>query len=345
MLRIPNYANSVPVVFAADNYYVPYMSCTMQSVMENASKDRQYSFFVLHKEIAVNSMVLLKKQITNFPQFSIDFIDVSEFISGYDFFISKHISVETYFRLLIPFLFSSYPKVIYLDGDMICHVDIATLFNIDLQDNLLAAVIDIDIIEGNKTKIIQNHFFINELKLPNEYFNAGLVLFSNKQFTTRFILSDILKFASSREFQCHDQDILNILANQNKLLLPIKWNFMPIDKSRINNSSLRQEYCDAFDDYFIIHFKPWQHICLLETFFEEFWKYARKTPFVNSILGNMEKNELIIFKSSLKSELLDNIRYRKGIGLKFIIFDCLKAWLFRDKSNKFEKKELFYENK
>jgi lipopolysaccharide biosynthesis glycosyltransferase len=322
----------IPVVFSTNEYFVPYMSASMQSIMENAGKNRQYIFYVLYKSIVKETIGLLQRQISYFHQFSIKFIDVTKFIEGYDFFISRHISVETYFRLLIPELLSEYNKVIYVDGDMICLTDIALLFDIDIENYLLAAVPDIDIVQADSLLISKNHKFIHELKYPNDYFNAGLIIFNIEKIRRSFTIQYIMNLAASREHQCHDQDVLNILANEDKLLLPIAWNFMPIDKRKINPSPLCGEYFDAFRDHFIIHYKPWQDRRLL-FFFDEFWKYATRTPFVKIITKRMEEKELISSDAGIQNEVLDNIKRRKGIGLRFILFNCVKAWITRERKS------------
>ncbi|MCL2374330.1 MAG: hypothetical protein FWC65_03705, partial [Treponema sp.] len=143
--NIPFYPDAIPIVFASDNNYVPYMSAAMQSIIENSSMNRKYVFFILHNKITNEAIDLLCKQISPYKQFAINFIDVTEYISKYSLFISRHITVETYFRFLIPELLSDYQKAIYLDCDMIVCTDIAELFDTNLENYLLAATRDISV--------------------------------------------------------------------------------------------------------------------------------------------------------------------------------------------------------
>lgn len=46
------YKNVVPVVFAADNNYVPMLTTTIYSMLKNASKDRSYDVIVLERNIS-----------------------------------------------------------------------------------------------------------------------------------------------------------------------------------------------------------------------------------------------------------------------------------------------------
>lgn len=55
--------------------------------------------------------------------------------------VSEHISIASYFRVLIPNLLpANYKKAIYLDADMIVQRDISKLWNQNIEDyHLLAA--------------------------------------------------------------------------------------------------------------------------------------------------------------------------------------------------------------
>jgi lipopolysaccharide biosynthesis glycosyltransferase len=215
----------VAIVFAADNYYVPYMAATMQSIMENAGQNRLYIFYILYQKISYDNIELLKKQITPFPQFSIEFINVVQHISKYNFYVSRHITVESYFRLLIPELLGEYRKVIYLDGDMICCTDIATLFDIDLEDHLLAAAWAAGVAwyysPNHSEHTTYLHSSLIASKNPNEYFCAGTCVFNIELFRKTISTGKLLELAVSREWQYHDQDILNYLSEGKRFFCPI----------------------------------------------------------------------------------------------------------------------------
>jgi lipopolysaccharide biosynthesis glycosyltransferase len=313
------------------------MATTMQSVMENADKNRQYAFYVLHQEITNVNMNLLKNQISLFPQFSIEFIDVNERIGKYNLYLSRHITIETYFRLLIPELLSEHQKAIYLDGDMICCGNIAELFDIDLNGYLLAAVRDglISWYYSKKNLESFKHFgeILLKLKNPEEYFNGGMLVFNLELFRETISTDKLLKLAASRKWPLHDQDILNYLAEGKTLFLPYHWNFIPNKHAKYLPEYLLDEYNSAEKNpKFIIHFislKPWdQEIFFLH--YELFWKYATRTPFLETIIERM-KSRGLISNETFSERIISNITHRKGIGIHFILIDCLKAWLHRDK--------------
>jgi lipopolysaccharide biosynthesis glycosyltransferase len=326
-------SSPVVAVFAANNYYVPYMAATMQSIMENAGQNRLYIFYILHQEISYDNIELLKKQTAPFPQFSVEFINVTQYISKYNFFTSRHITVETYFRLLIPELLGECRKVIYLDCDMICCTDIASLLDIDLENYLLAAVRDssVALYYKNHTdgmKSSSREILLN-LKNPSEYFCAGMCVINIELFRKTIPTDKLLELAASRKWPFHDQDILNYLCEGKTLLLPYHWALMLTSDAEYLPEYLQNEYHDAEKNPKIIHYKPWNRDTYTE-YFEFFWKYACRTPFISVIIDRMKSRGLISY-GSFDQRIISNIKHRKGIGLRFILVDCLKAWLFRDK--------------
>jgi lipopolysaccharide biosynthesis glycosyltransferase len=300
----------IPIVFASDNNYVPYMSTTMQSIMENADRDRVYIFHILHRNISESNIDLLKSQLSVFPHFSLKMIDMSENIGNNDFFVSRNITVETYFRLFIPELLGNYQKVIYLDCDIICNVNIALLFDTDLGNHLLAAVRDSAVAwyySNKDKKLFRNwHQVLLHLTNPENYFNAGMALINIELFRKTVSTNEILKLATSRKWQLHDQDILNYLVEGKTLFLPYRWNFMYEKYTTHLPEHLKKEYNEARKNPYIIHYKPWNCENYTEHF-ELFWKYATRTPFIETIIEQMRTKELISNRS-LKEKVISKIK-------------------------------------
>lgn len=335
MTHIPFYSDSIPIVFSTNDYFVPYMSTAMQSIMENADQNRQYVFYIFYQKIADENIRLLTEQTSFFRQFSIEFINVALYISKYNLFTSRHITVESYFRLLIPGLLSQYQKAIYLDGDIICNTDIASLFDIDMENNLIAAVRDTGVswyYSPKHSKKMKNmHTVLLNLKKPDKYFCAAMTIINIELFHKTITTEKLLEFAASREWQIHDQDVMNVLSEGKTLLLPYCWNFMSTPDAKYLPEHLKKEYDEAGKNPKIVHYKPWDSYFYMQHF-ECFWKYATRTPFINIIVEQMNSKKLIPNSSfALHEVVIDNITHRKGIGIRFLLIDCIKAWLFRDK--------------
>ena len=329
---------NIPIVFSANNYYIPYTSTAIQSIIENADKDRQYIFYILYQEMSDNNIALLKKQVSLFPQFSINFINVTKYIDKYDLFTSRHISLETYFRLLIPELLAEYQKAIYLDGDMICCTDIASLYDINLENYLLAAVRDVGVSwyyspnHSEEMKFLYS--VLLHLKKPEDYFCAGMCILNIDLFRKTISTDEIFKLAASRQWQVHDQDVLNYLAENKTFLLPFHWNFMYTPNAKYLPEYLQNEYLEAKENPRIIHYKPWTYKNYIPHF-DLFWKYATRTPFIDIIIENMKEKGTVSDDSfeSFAQQIILNIK-KRAVGLRFILIDCPKAWLSRDKKKR-----------
>jgi lipopolysaccharide biosynthesis glycosyltransferase len=346
-MDITYYPDTIPIVFASDDYFVPYMSAMMQSIMENADKNRKYNFFVLHQNISTFNIELLKQQCLFFSNFNIDFINVAHYFVKSKFFIENRsdITIETYFRLVIPYIFTEYEKVIYLDGDMICCTDIAQLYEIDLGNNLLASTRDILGVGtyyryGKNGKYEQKEICdgIVALKNKDNYFLNGLLIFNIKKWTIP--IDELFNFAASRKWLVHDQDILNVLCEGKALLLPLIYQFTDFSQDddfhyclNYLPENIKREYFDAQKNIKIIHFntsikKPW-NMSVYVPYFALFWKYATRTPFIDVIIARMQEKKLLgKCALSLQERVLSDIRNKESIGWRFIL-KCIKAKVLR----------------
>jgi lipopolysaccharide biosynthesis glycosyltransferase len=310
------------------------MAVAMQSVMCNSNKEQKYCFYILNTGLTKKNQDTLQQMTGIFPNFSIEFIDVTNYIKEYNFFVGTHhagITVETWFRVFIPEICSriGIEKIIYLDADIICLTDISELFNINIESSCLAAVCDIMGIGGyysrnrklpkKKTKTIVNGKTI--VKNINSYFNAGILLFNVKNILKNISTKAILEFAASKDWASHDQDVLNILFEDSTVLLPVCWNYTEEENiERFAPENIQKDYYAAKDNPKIIHFcknKPWK-LFYYAANFQYFWYYALQTPFYSTILQRM-KDDGLITSTTCSQQLIDAAKNNNGPGLKSLI--------------------------
>jgi hypothetical protein len=87
------------------------------------------------------------------------------------------------------------------------------------------------------------------------------------------------------------------------------------------------EYLQAQQSPNIIHFKPYAFWYYIQHF-DEFWKYATRTPFVKEIILLMNKNDII--DKELGDKICITIKERVGFGGRDII-KAILAFLTRKK--------------
>jgi len=316
--------NPVLTVIAINNYYVPYVSVMIESIIQNAKQKRKYKIYILTTNISLKNKENLKDQIKKDKRFSIEFINVTNFIENKNLNTFAHLTIETYFRFLIFDLFPNYKKILYLDSDLIINADISELYDINIDGKYLAAAKDIDT-AGSLNFQEGKKLYINKIigcKGDDEYFQAGVILFNILEIKKKVSSEILFYIAQGRKWEWMDQDILNFVFKGKIVYLNQKWNCIMnwvglienktrIDILKLAPKSLFNEYLEARKNPYIIHYaggqKPWDTPSC--DFSNYFWKYANKSIYINQILNQNKKKK----KEKKMKKLL--IKYAK---IKFI---------------------------
>ena len=221
------YKNVVPVVFAADNNYVPMLTTTIYSMLKNASKDRSYDVIVLERNISDENKQNIRQFFERFPNAVIRFFDVSRYLAGFNLTTSNaHISIETYYRFIIQEALPFYSKLLYLDCDLVVNGDVAELFDIELGDNAIAAVPDIDFIGNLNMKNGERAGYVRKqlhMRDAYGYFQAGVLVMNLERMRKIHTVHEWLEIASKPGYIYNDQDILNVECEGLVTYLDYSW--------------------------------------------------------------------------------------------------------------------------
>lgn len=297
--------NNIPVVLAANNFFIPYLAVTLKSIIDNSNCENNYDILILSSDCSERNksllQILVKESSCQYKNFSLRFINPEFLLQNFTPYLHGHFGyIETYYRLLLPQLLLNYDKVLYLDSDMLVQADVAELYNTKLGNYLIAACKDADSAglyngyELSKKKYID---YVLKLKNPYKYFQAGTILFNLNEFRKTYSFEEILKFAAKEKWQLQDQDVLNKLCEDKVLYVDMSWNVMvDLYDIRIRNiiskapHYLAEEYAVARKNPRIVHYagpqKPW--ISPEMDFGWLFWFYARKTPFYEILIKRMD---------------------------------------------------------
>ena len=338
--------NNIPIVFSTNESFVPVLSVMLQSVIENSSEKNNYDIIILSQDISKEYSVRLHKMVEGQSNFSIRIFNVSNLLDGYSLYIENRpdITVETYFRLLMPDLLGDYAKAIYLDGDMIANADIADLYKINLEGYLVASSIDCDSIGRYhlpEPEIKEYRDKVLKLRHPDEYFCAGMLVLNLDEFRRTMSSHDLLEFASSYPWKQHDQDVLNVICQGKTKLISPAWDVLrDAGNNKYMPKHLYQEYLLAENHPKIIHYggrrKPWIYLDVERG--QYFWKYVGKTPFYKEILSLVDSANISRYpqsvlpqgqknytESSAKDFVLQQFSQGK-IGFRYVI-KYLLAWM------------------
>lgn len=263
----------IPIFFAVDDGYIPFLAVTLQSLVDNSSSSNQYSIKILHTNVNEEN----KRKISKYQRENIDieFVNLNCYVEKVKdkLFTRDYYTNTTYFRLFIPELYPQYEKALYLDSDTVVLADIAELYNTDIGENLVAAAQE-GVIQN--IKVYQDYVEkVVGVASYKRFFNAGVLLMNLNELRRFQFQEKILYLLSTVKYSViQDEDYLNRMCKGRVKFVDSTWNKMPID---IDNVKI--------EDIKLIHFnyvyKPWHFDNVL--YGEIFWEYAQKTEFINDI--------------------------------------------------------------
>ena len=300
----------VPVFLTINSAYAPYAAAAIRSLMQHTDPKRYYRVIILHDGLNFITRIKLRSLVTKNCAIQFKKMTRSLYLKAIIAYCTRRrkgagdffSSAVYYYRAFIPRLFPLYEKAIYIDSDTILRGDIGELFDIDLGDKVLAAMVDPKV-----TMIPEFRDYVDKaLNVPHmEYVNSGVQLMDLKKMRKMKYLSIMINMI--REYDADlvapDQDYLNVILKGQILSLEAKWNAEPI--------------VDLPKDTKIVHFnlfnKPWHYKNVpCERLF---WNAAKGTGFYGDLKrqqatfdeikqkADHEKVEALIKKAARLSKL------------------------------------------
>ena len=267
----------IPVFFATDNNYAPFVAVTLESILENCSKDYFYHFHVLTTDLDKKYEEVIAKYESE--DVKIEFISLKTILTKIKvkFHLRDYYSIETYYRFFIANMYPQYDKVLYMDCDIVCLGDIAELYNTDITNLFLAASPEEVMAEVK----VFGDYVEKALDVPvNEYFNAGIMVMNLAEFRKENIEEKFFKMINRFRFRVtQDEDYLNVLCKGKTKILDLGWNKTAFKNDKFDDKNLKLVH-------YKINWKPWKHKNIL--YEDLFWKYAAKTEFYDMIKQKLE---------------------------------------------------------
>ena len=262
------------IVLASDDNYVPLLSISIVSLLENNYKDfDEINVFILNDGIT-NQNIEKIKNILNEYNCNISFIKTKNIENLNLNIVSLErdniASFTTYSRLFIGSLIpDNIDKIIYIDCDILNVYSLKQLWEEDISDYYCAAVLDC----CNTT--IQEMLGISE---EDNYINAGMLYINLKKWREDNVEEKFIEFMMNNQnrFYQHDQGIINnVFKGKIKIISP-RYNlqgyfqYMSYKVSKkfscIDNEYYSKEIMDdARKNPIFLHFcaadffRPWQN--------------------------------------------------------------------------------------
>lgn len=255
----------IHIVAATDKGYEQHTAVMLASLFAN-NKSNQFIVHLLHSDQSAGIGKLTK--FINRKKHGCELYEIKEAsLSGFK--ISHHISLATYFRLLIPELIpATIGKILYLDSDMVVLSNIDELWCTDF--------------EGHAAAGVKDHFDRYEqlgISYGYEYFNAGVMVWNLASLRKINFTANAIKYLDEKydDILYWDQDVINYLLQGKVKGIDKIWNVFPADDFQ------KKELVKIF--HYAGSVKPWnypQH----NGFDKYYFRYLFKTPWFLKCLIN-----------------------------------------------------------
>lgn len=244
------------IVCTIDNSYVQHCVIMLTSLFYT-NKNSEFHVYILSNELSLDNVNHFRK-FFKWRKHKFTNINVNEELLK-NAPISGHLSLATYYRILIPLIIpSEIDKILFLDSDLIVKENIDQFWKVDLSHYSHIAIENCG----------DNLPFIKKLEMSSDskYFNAGILMINLKWWKEKDIYNSCMNFiqTSFDKITFHDQDVLNAVLENKWLEFPLKYNaqsyVFSTSRDALNSSD---EEIKAFHNPIIIHFtgggdsKPW----------------------------------------------------------------------------------------
>lgn len=314
------------IVFSSNNDFIPCLSVMIQSIIDNSVKNKKYDILVLNKDILPLSQKVLSEMVSGYTNFSIRFINVTEYIDGIKFYTANrdNITEEAYYRLLIPWILDErYIRALYLDGDMVALTDVTKIFDIDLKGNIIAAVRDYwgicnCYIPNDSMKEYRKSIGIKKI---DNYIISATILFDLEKFRDYITLDKVFGIVEAKQWKQHDQDVINIIMQGKILFISPSWGYMSdYGNNKYLPKYLQEDLKQNEDHINIVHFggvrKPWSKLYV--DYHMLFWQFAYRTPYFSFLLNKIRFHEYKAFVVyNLSKGKINKYNTTNGIELSY----------------------------
>lgn len=310
----------IHIILCTDEYYVMPCGITIFSICYH-NRHHQIMFHVLTEGVDENKKDELRR-ITKDAGQEIRFYDVDSSLIG-NVPVDNRFRISIYYRLLMAkILPKDIDKILYLDSDIIVRGDIEELWNKDISDVELAAVLD----QSCDDIRIYNRTGLSPL---SGYYNSGVLLINLRYWREHNTGERCIAYVNknSKSVQYPDQDALNFITHKAWKVLPFRYNTQAFMYYRRNEILARTEYVnemiEASMNPLVMHFtearKPWMTGCT-HPFKEEYLKYKKLSPWAEvplTVKISTGKTDQIL--ASIK-----NLCIKMGVAKSTPVYSCYR---------------------
>ena len=287
--------NSQPmhVAFCVNDGYAQYIMVTIKGLLENNSNP--IVIHVLSDYISERNVDRLKDLVSSYPfaELNVVIVDDSKLRGLKDTW-----TIYTWYRVLLPeILDEDVRRVLYLDADVLVAGNIGDLFLLDMTDKAIAGTIDFQ----SKDAVTYKRCGYEQEK---EYVCAGIMLMNLDYWREHDIANKVIRWGreNNDRIQFPDQDSINYICRDNKILLPLKYDIV-----------------DGFfhDDYYYQHYPRELRECVE---FPVIIHYAGQAPWVVELSNHLLQDEWDRYNKTLAKPIRKIYQSKGLLRFKVVLY-------------------------
>lgn len=246
----------IAFALATDNGYASHLATLLYSIHRH-HQEQEVIVYICQRDVTDQMKTYLSTLVSSFPDFSIEWVQLSEEAMSDLRLRGNSWTLETYARLFLPRLLANEERVIYLDVDTLVVDTLLPLWEMDLGAAFLGAVPE-ELIKEQKADYLASI----GLSPTSPYVNAGVLLMDLAGLRQAGMAEKMVLFAKEKsgELLFLDQDVINVVLEGRILLLEKRYNYH-------NDFLLTRDY--SKENQTVIHYggsrltKPWTNRVLL----------------------------------------------------------------------------------
>ncbi|MDR3183069.1 MAG: glycosyltransferase family 8 protein [Planctomycetaceae bacterium] len=277
----PSQLDTLNVCFAANPGYYQHTCVTIVSILEN-NKDLKFAFHILTPDKTGKDTDKILSLPQKYPNAAVEFVPVDDTPFA-DLPVRTAyctLSVQAYYRWLIPELFPHLDTALYLDSDIVCNGSLAELFAADIGDCYCAAVTD----HYLDTKSLARKNI--GLRKEERYINSGVLMMNLKKWRETQAVRDLKRWSKDNAAvnRYADQDALNACFQGQIKILDIRYNYLVIYQGIQGMLFFLSRYrMSKVGKPVIFHYpsgnKPWIETLWLGRLSPLYFKYLALSPY------------------------------------------------------------------
>lgn len=267
---------TINILCATDKNFVPYLGIMLTSLFENNEEEHIEVYLLVDDSVREKDRNKYIQLADRYNQcIHIIHVDASTF-EKYPVY-NQQWTNSIYYRLLAAELLpATVEKIIYLDADIIVTRSIREMWEINIEKYALGVVHDI---------WAPNQQVYDRLGLKNDkqYFNSGSMVLNLKYWRDHKLSQQYMQYIKDNfeKLWFNDQDTLNGVLFDQKLMLPVSYNFQVLFlKKSLFDEMTDEQKKDIVDTQspLIMHYsastKPWM-VMYYKMPYHDLWKHYR----------------------------------------------------------------------